>query len=211
MDPLGWSVYIHTVPNGKVYVGVTSQSPSVRWNYGNGYKRNAPFFEDIVSFGWNNIKHEVVECGLTEEQAYEMEATLIRKYNSINPQNGYNRTEGGKGCYGYKPTAETIERLVLSHTGPRGPHTIEWNNNISNALKGKKKPHKGAPRSAACRAKIAKANGKTVQQYSREGVLLAEYISARAAQRITGVANQGISLCCLGKGETAGGYIWKFK
>lgn len=207
----GWSVYIHTAPNGKVYVGATSRPPKERWKYGHGYRGNIPFYADIKLFGWNNIKHEVVCQGLDEEQAYEMEVELIQKYNSSDPRKGYNRTYGGKGSTGYKPTAETIERLKKSHTGIKHPHTEEWDRNISKALKGKKKPHKGVPRSASCRAKIAKAHAKAVQQYSKNGEPVAEYASTREAERVTGVKNQGISLCCLGRAKTAGGYIWKFK
>ena len=211
MGSFDWSVYIHTSPNGKVYVGATSRAPKERWKYGNGYKNNPCFCADIKRFGWGNIKHEVVGSGLTEKQAYEMEVDLIRKYNSTDPKNGYNRTRGGKGSVGYTPTAETIERLRKSHTGIKHPHTDEWNQNISKALKGKKKPHKGAPRSASCRKKIALSKAKTVQQYSKNGEFIAEYVSAREAQKITGIKNQGISLCCNGKQGAAGGYIWKFK
>ena len=211
MEAASWSVYIHTVPNGKVYVGATSKPPKKRWQYGHGYRGNVRFFDDIVRFGWNNIKHDVICSGLTEAQAYEMEMDLIHKHDALNPQNGYNRTRGGKGLLGYKPTAETIERLSRSHVGLKLPHTAEWNRNISKALSGKKKPHKGVPRSASCRAKIAKIHAKAVQQYSKTGEFIAEYASAREAQKVTGIKNQGISLCCAGRQGTAGGYIWKFK
>lgn len=206
-----WSVYIHTVPNGKVYVGATSRPPQMRWNYGCGYKDNISFYEDIKRFGWNNIKHEVVSVGLTEEQAYEMEVDLIRKYDATDPHKGYNRTLGGKGTPGCIPSAETRERLSLSHIGKKHPHTKEWNKNISESQKGKKKPHEGQPRSVSCREKIAQTHAKAICQYSIAGDFVAEYVSAREAQRVTGITNQGISLCCLGRQKTAGGYIWKFK
>lgn len=32
-----YSVYVHTTPNGKRYVGMTSQEPFVRWRNGLGY------------------------------------------------------------------------------------------------------------------------------------------------------------------------------
>ena len=33
-----WIVYGHISPSGKVYVGITSQNPKVRWQNGNGNK-----------------------------------------------------------------------------------------------------------------------------------------------------------------------------
>lgn len=48
-----------------------------------------------------------------------------------------------------------------------------------------------------------------VQQ--KDGVPIAEYLSARDAERKTGVGFKGISACCHGKAKTAGGYEWMFK
>lgn len=31
-----YSVYIHTLPNNKVYIGITSQKPKARWDNGRG-------------------------------------------------------------------------------------------------------------------------------------------------------------------------------
>lgn len=54
---------------------------------------------------------------------------------------------------------------------------------------------------------------KAVCQYDLNGNLIAEYASACEAQRKTGIWQQNISHCCLGKfyTKTAGGFIWKFK
>lgn len=48
-----WSVYKHTnKTNGKVYIGITSASTlNQRWDNGNGYILNKPFFEDIQKYG----------------------------------------------------------------------------------------------------------------------------------------------------------------
>lgn len=35
-----YTVYKHTTPSGKVYIGITKQKPWQRWNNGNGYKNN---------------------------------------------------------------------------------------------------------------------------------------------------------------------------
>lgn len=51
-----------------------------------------------------------------------------------------------------------------------------------------------------------------VNQYSKEGVFIAQYPSALDAQKATGVSRCDISSCCHGrKGyEYPGGFIWRF-
>ena len=40
-----YCVYKHTAPNGKVYIGITGQSPEMRWRKGYGYKEQILFLE----------------------------------------------------------------------------------------------------------------------------------------------------------------------
>lgn len=93
-------LYLHSFPDGKYYVGITSQQPEKRWNNGKGYrrKRNGRWCQPkmakaIGKFGWENIKHEVLFEGLTKEEAERLEQELIIYYDSIN--NGYNIAKGG--------------------------------------------------------------------------------------------------------------------
>lgn len=60
-------VYKHTFPNGKVYIGITSQKPENRWNSGKGYLRkiNGKYAQPlmanaVIKHGWDNIKHEIL-------------------------------------------------------------------------------------------------------------------------------------------------------
>lgn len=64
-----YCVYKHTTPNGKVYIGITRRNPITRWQNGNGYKRNKHFMGAILKYGWDNIKHEILFSGLTEQEA----------------------------------------------------------------------------------------------------------------------------------------------
>lgn len=52
---------------------------------------------------------------------------------------------------------------------------------------------------------------KPVEQYTKDMVLVAEYPSAKEAERQTGISNANIIQCCKGRLKTAGGYIWKYK
>lgn len=50
---------------------------------------------------------------------------------------------------------------------------------------------------------------KPVLQYDKNGNFIAEYYSAKEAERQTGITR--IDLCCRGGLKTAGGYKWKYK
>lgn len=88
-------VYIHTDPLGKVYVGrsfgedVESVNRN-RWNNGISYKGQKFYDECIAVYGWDNIQHELLEWGLTYEEVIEREQYWIERYNSRNPEYGYN-------------------------------------------------------------------------------------------------------------------------
>ena len=72
-----FSVYVHTFPNGKRYVGTTSQNPLRRWNHGKGYAHQTRMRKAIQEFGWENVQSVVIAVNLSAEQAYELEMELI--------------------------------------------------------------------------------------------------------------------------------------
>ena len=55
------------------------------------------------------------------------------------------------------------------------------------------------------------AFSKKVQMFDKStGELLATFPSTMEAERVTRIARQSISSCCLGKLKSAGGYVWKY-
>ena len=90
-------VYLHTFPDGKRYVGITSMKPERRWNKGRGYRRRIKgrYTQKAMAYAtlkndWDSIKHEVLASGLTREEAREIESRLIAEYRSNEPEYGYN-------------------------------------------------------------------------------------------------------------------------
>ena len=80
-----YKVYKHVFPNGKVYIGITSQSLNDRWRSGKGYGNNPHITRAINKYGWDNIKHQVLKGDFTLDEANALERKFIAKYQSNNP------------------------------------------------------------------------------------------------------------------------------
>lgn len=103
-----WTVYMHTnKTNGKKYIGVTSRgNPNRRWKNGNGYFNNSHFMHAIKKYGWNEgFDHDILATDLSWEDAAHMEMELIAKYETENPNKGYNHSSGGDGLPGVLTSA----------------------------------------------------------------------------------------------------------
>lgn len=109
-----YKLYIHKFPNGKVYVGITSQDVDERWRHGEGYK-NQLVYRAILKYGWDAISHQVLLSGMTKEEAEEMEMEFISAFKSNDPEYGYNVANGGN-CYGTHSEA-TKRKIAEANTG----------------------------------------------------------------------------------------------
>ena len=119
-----YSVYRHTTPNGKVYIGITQQEPEVRWRNGHGYKNNVLFKRAIEKYGWDNIKHEVLYTGLTKQEAFRTEERLIAEHRSNQKEFGYHLTAGGANAYWFGRKREKAwgERCRAKWIGASNPN-----------------------------------------------------------------------------------------
>lgn len=88
-------VYEHVFPNGKLYVGISSDKGK-RWrNDGSGYKTQAKVWRAIQKYGWENVDHVIVADSVSKDVAEEIEKFLIAKLDTI--KHGYNTAVGGEG------------------------------------------------------------------------------------------------------------------
>lgn len=130
---MSYYVYIHTCPNGKKYIGLTTNQPSKRWGYnGIHYKSNKHFYSAIQLYGWSNIDHKIFEVNTIAEMEY-LEEYLIAFYNTRNPLFGYNITKGGEH------TVLGLHWRVINRKGSPNkgkPMSDEQKKKISNSLKG---------------------------------------------------------------------------
>lgn len=209
---MAFIVYKHTCPNGKVYIGITSRKPSRRWRDGEGYNHNPYFFNAILKYGWDNIKHEILFEGLSKENACKKEMELIEAYQSTLPQYGYNLSIGGEsGRIGTHQSVETRRKISEGNKGNKqSPIARE---KISAAMKGKRcsEEHKEKLREAAKHSPNWYFNdrSKPVLQYDKSGRFIKRYKSIKEAEEM--LRCRHICDCCQGKQKTAAGYIWRYE
>lgn len=199
-----YSVYKHTSPTGKVYVGITCRKPEHRWANGMGYTQNKHFFSAIEKYGWDNFKHEIVATGLNKSEACEMEKSLIAKYKSNLREYGYNKSTGGDApCAGRKQEREEIEKRRMALLGKK--RTEETKRNISNAKKGRSNGHEGV-------LGIANAKSGIVKQINEStGEVIAVYYGYDEMHRMTGYARTPIKEAVKGQRKRAYGYLWEYQ
>lgn len=132
MEEKRYKVYKHTVPDGRVYIGITSQkNPKNRFDRGRGYKGNIHFSRFINKNGWDCITSEILYNNLSKEEAELKEIELIAFYDSTNPKKGFNIEKGGN--LNKEITEETRLRQSMAHLGV--PIPAEACNNIRKAQK----------------------------------------------------------------------------
>lgn len=113
-----WSVYMHTTPCGKRYIGITGVEPEKRWNGGiSGYKGQV-FELAIRKYGWENIKHEVLFSSLSKEDASIKEKELISKYRTNEAKFGYNISSGGISDKAF--SEHTRQQMSINHADVSG-------------------------------------------------------------------------------------------
>lgn len=212
-----YSVYVHTCPNGKRYVGATKLPPVIRWGK-NGCNYHKALRPAIDEFGWDNIKHEVLFVGLTKEEAEKKEVELIAQYKSNHPEYGYNLTVGGfstKGennpFYGKKHTEET-KRVMREKWRYDSHFTEETIKKMSVATSGENNPRYGKALTEAEKVKdmISQKTRKCVAQYSLDGECIATYKSTREAARAINKSHKYISRACRGLQKNTYGCIWSY-
>lgn len=237
MSKKGYTVYKHTSPSGKVYIGITSQKPSRRWNNGNGYENNKYFKNSIQKYGWDNFKHEILFTNMPKEDAKLMEQLYIALYDSTNRTKGYNRDLGGN-----LPSIETIEKIRKSQTGKKMSKEsklkmskarkgrVPWNKDktgvfsedtlkkISEALKGENNPNYGKHHTEDARRKISIAHkGKRTGTENPNAKKVICITTGKIFNCINDAAKyynikspSNITACCSETYKSCNGLIWMY-
>lgn len=208
-----FTVYKHTSPSGKVYIGITSQKPESRWANGKGYKHSPHFRAAIKRHGWGNISHEILAEGLTREAAEQMEVELIKSYHSTDREYGYNIDRGGST--GPKHTEETRAKISEANRCRKWalatreklrvyrlahPATEETARKIAEANRGRRHRPESVEKIRAASRKAPVINMSTGQKYP----------SINSAARDLNLDPSKIVAVCRGKRKTHGGHCWRY-
>lgn len=232
-----YTVYRHTSPSGKMYIGLTRQKPERRWQNGIGYIDNPYFYKAIKKYGWDNLEHEIIASGLSIDQACQLEIELIKKHKSNNRKYGYNIADGGqivhnaaqrKGSMNHKSEAviridlETGETTRFESMNQAASLLGISRQGIGKAVRGSD----GAVTYMGYLWKYAdkvfikpqrKPKGrppetcyKAVKLIDGSGNILKEYKSLQEAAQDNDCSYVGISKCCTGRLKTYLGRRWSY-
>lgn len=85
-------LYRHLFPDGKSYIGITSQTAELRWGRKGINYKSQKVYQKIQEFGWDNIKHIILKQNIPQGLAPILEKQAISYFDSFH--NGYNEDEG---------------------------------------------------------------------------------------------------------------------
>lgn len=225
-----YCVYKLTAPNGKVYIGMTSQKPEKRWKRGQSYRGNLELHKDILKYGWDNFSREILFNGLNENDAELKEIDLISAHKATDTDFGYNRSRGGrynqlwtetsrkrlsKSCKGRTISEETRKKISLATRGENHPlfgtHcSEEAKRKMSEKLKGRTYSKETIERMKRGHIGKQSGNAKSILQFTIDGRFIKKYSSATEAGRAVGATNSAISANATGKTKACRGYHWRY-
>lgn len=203
--------YIYVITNqinGKQYIGKTNDSIEKRWkeHIHDSKRRNLiekrPLYSAMNKYGIENFTVEQIEeCPY--ETANEREQYWIKKLDTYS--NGYNATIGGDGkiLYDYKEIANDYLELGTVRATARyvGCDTDTVRKACVNC----------GIKILTPQEHMKKTKSKPVVMIDKTtNEIIQTFPSMMEANRQTGISHGSISRVCHGKGETAGGYGWKF-
>ena len=227
MEQIGY-IYKLTAPNGKIYIGQTTSIERRYSKYARGdCKDQKKLYNSILKYGWDSFQKGIIFEGECSGKCLDrLEVLFIHQYGSF--VDGLNMTKGGDkppSWKGKKRGTQSPEHKANLSTALKGrvspnkgkpspikgrhqsPEVVAWR---AAKLKGKK----GKPKSAEHRVKISAAlkgrGSKPIQQFSKDGVWIRNWSSAKEAGEALGISKSNIAGCIRGRLKTAGGYVWKY-
>lgn len=225
---MNYLVYVHECPNGKRYVGITSNSPERRWGNGSGYSTQL-FGKAVKKYGWENIQHSVFASDLSESDAKSLEMDLIRMFQTDDRRYGYNITAGGDDM-SHCSVLNNSNSTPISQYTLKGEHVADYPSiheawrqtgfnykTIHNCLAGNRRQCFGFIWKYAdeqiTEADIKACESpkeKSVIQLSKTGKEINRFKSVSEAAKAMNGCKTDISRCCHGRRPSAYGFAWKY-
>jgi group I intron endonuclease len=174
-------IYKAVGPGGKVYIGQTTKTLAIRKGQhkfrAKKQDRRYPFGIALLDEGFDAFAWEAIDQADTPEDLDQKEKAWIAHYDSMNPERGYNGTDGGHNA-------------SLSEEARR---------KLSEAKSGEKHPFFGKNLSSEHRQKIGEAQkGKVIPAETRRKISL-----VKMGHEVTEEARRKLSEAHKGKSPTA--------
>lgn len=196
-------VYRLTFPDESVYIGRTDGNPEDRWRGGWGYDPSSMVFKSIFYFGWANVKKEILEDGLTHEEAKNSEKNQITVHSALctvinNYDNPAHSFDSNHQFDPDKAHAEANYQLLNRNT--KDGYLLRKNNKFIIPLVPKPYGSYRCP----------------IDVFNLAGEYLYTYPNAKVASQELNVTHGSITSCCKGergdgqKRYQAGGYIFRY-
>lgn len=182
-----YSVYMLKSKDGRVYIGMTSQSLTQRCR-STAYNGCPALKKAIAEYGWNFFERFSVKEGLSKTEAEELEKELIAHYDSTNLEKGFNVAYGGN---------------------IPGRHSKQTRQQMSESQKGRSFSAEHLHKLR--KPKMGGSLKRRVLQYDIDGTLVRKYESVFDAATAVGGFAESIMRCCNRKQHTAKGYKWRYE
>lgn len=183
------SIYVFVnKQNEKIYVGKTVDSYLKRWRDHKNLvgKRKNRLYSAIEKYGWFGFERFVIyQTPLLESKEdcdiliLDKEMEFIKKFQSNNPDYGYNISEGGDGPVGFKHSEETKRLYSEQRSGSK-----HWKYGTKNI------------------------GGIPILQFDLDYNFIKEWPSIKEAERELNYKPNNIGKVCNRLADSAYGYIW---
>lgn len=209
--------------NNKLYIGQTIKALNERKNGHHQTQDNTYFHRAIAKHGRDIFVWEVIDTSATDSKTLnELEIHYIKTLKTHSTQHGYNMTWGGDSSWeigrlhkiktvsqfdingNYIATYESLtdganaaeillHRVSYSAINGHPTHNTRWQFGNSQVYE-----HK------------LRARGTTVYQFDASSNCIASFDNAIHACEQTSIPYDTIRNCCIGTGNSAGGYFWSY-
>ena len=164
---MGSGVYkITNLVNGKIYIGQSIDVENRLNEHKRNYKHNQHLTNAINKYGVDKFTFELL-IATDIKYLNRLEKLFIRKYDTMNPDKGYNKDSGGNA--NYVISDETRKKMSDAKMGDKNPKYWKGKKRSAESIRKTAEGNKGKTRSDEQRLNIIKGMGKDYARIIKNG------------------------------------------